>query len=75
MGDHKCRPQSLVQGLRCILHCNQRGNLKLALRERELTFTEFYHEPGTLLDLVLDLTTLRKLLPSVLQMNNLFKVT
>lgn len=48
-------PQSLVQWLGCIVHSNQRGNTKLTLRERELTFTEFCHELGTLQDLMLDL--------------------
>ena len=36
----KCRPDSLVQGVSCLLHRNQRGNTKLALWERELTVAE-----------------------------------
>ena len=36
----KCRPDSLVQGLSCLLHRNQRGNTKMALWERELTVAE-----------------------------------
>lgn len=36
----KCRPDSLVQGLSCLVHRNPRGNTKLALWKRELTVAE-----------------------------------